>query len=196
MHVVARQAYQSVLIVNHLLERRSALRAGQRVNTPKSPVGALEMHPLGLKFIEQVHQAFHAAPEPIQFPDHEGVGFAQLGQRLFQPGRFDLRAAEFVGENALASCFLERVQLHFQTLIMGRYPGVSDPQRLKFSLRHQILDTRVKDEETRKTNQEWLSGTQKRPFGSVRRRLNPFLVNEGFREPNYAASRTAHLSAA
>jgi hypothetical protein len=47
---------------------------------------------------------------------------------------------------------------------MGRHPGVSDPQRLKFSLLHQILDTRVKDEETRKTNQEWLSRTQNHPF--------------------------------
>ena len=76
MHVVARQAYQSVLIVNHLLERRSALGAGQRVNTPKSPVGALEMHLLGFEFVNQIHQSLNAAPEPIQFPDHQGIGFA------------------------------------------------------------------------------------------------------------------------
>ena len=74
-----------------------------------------------------------------------------------ETGTFDLRAAEFVGENALAACFLERVQLHFQILVMGRHSGVSNPQGLKFSLRHQILDTRIKDEETRKTNQERFS---------------------------------------
>jgi hypothetical protein len=38
---------------------------------------------------------------------------------------------------------------------------------LKFSLRHQILDTRVKNEETRRTNQEWFSRTKKRPFWRV-----------------------------
>jgi hypothetical protein len=65
---------------------------------------------------------------------------------LFQPRTFDLRAAEFVGENALAPCFLERVPLHFQILVMARHSGVSDPQGLKFSLRHQILDTRIKNE--------------------------------------------------
>jgi hypothetical protein len=39
---------------------------------------------------------------------------------------------------------------------MGRHSGVSDSERegLKFSLWHQILDTRTKDEETRRTNQE------------------------------------------
>jgi hypothetical protein len=63
------------------------------------------MHLLEFEFIDQIHQSFHPAPEPIQFPDHEGIGFAQLGQRFFQPGAFDLRAGEFVGENALASCF-------------------------------------------------------------------------------------------
>jgi hypothetical protein len=120
---------------------------------------ALEMHLLGFEFIDQVHQSFHAAPEPIQLPDHKGIGLAQLGQRLFQPGTFDLRSAEFVGENPFASYFLERVQLHFQILVMGRHSGVSDPQGLKFSLRHQILDTRIKDEETRKANQEWFSRT-------------------------------------
>ena len=34
-----------------------------------------------------------------------------------------------------------------------------------------------------------LSRTQNRPFGSIRSGLDPFLVKEGFREPNYAASR-------
>ena len=54
---------------------------------------ALEMQLLGFKFIDQVHQSFHAAPEPIQFPDHEGIGLAQLGQSLIQSRTFDLRAA-------------------------------------------------------------------------------------------------------
>jgi hypothetical protein len=31
---------------------------------------ALEMHLLGFKFVNQIHQSLHAAPEPIQFPDH------------------------------------------------------------------------------------------------------------------------------
>jgi hypothetical protein len=64
------------------------------------------------------------APEPIQFPDHKDVGFAQLGQSLIQSRTPDLRAAEFVGENAFASCFLERVQLHFEILVMGGHSGV------------------------------------------------------------------------
>jgi hypothetical protein len=42
---------------------------------------ALEMHLLGFQFVNQIHQSFHAAPEPVQFPDHEGIGFAQVGQR-------------------------------------------------------------------------------------------------------------------
>jgi hypothetical protein len=115
---------------------------------------ALEMHLLVFQFIDQVHQCFYAAPEPVQFPDHEGIGLAQLGQRVFQPWAFDLRTAEFVGENALAACFLERLQLHFKILLIGRHSGVSDSEGLKFSLWHQILDTRTKDEETRRTNQE------------------------------------------
>jgi hypothetical protein len=44
---------------------------------------ALEMHLLGFELVNQVHQSFHVAPEPIQFPDHKGIGFAQVGQRLF-----------------------------------------------------------------------------------------------------------------
>jgi hypothetical protein len=48
-----------------------------------TPGDALEMHLLGFKFVDQIHQSFHAAPEPIQFPDHKGIGFAQVGQRLF-----------------------------------------------------------------------------------------------------------------
>ena len=45
----------------------------------------MEMDLLGFKFIDQVDQSFHAAPEPIQFPYHEGVGLAQLGQRWSAP---------------------------------------------------------------------------------------------------------------
>jgi hypothetical protein len=86
---------------------------------------ALEMYLLGFKFIDQVYQSFHAAPEPI-LPGHKGVGFAQLGQSLIESRTPDLRAAEFVGENAFASCFLERVQLHFEILVMGGHSGVSD----------------------------------------------------------------------
>ena len=39
---------------------------------------ALEMHLLGLKFIYEVDQSFHAAPEPIQSPDNEGIAFGGL----------------------------------------------------------------------------------------------------------------------
>src|SRR5215469_6294394 len=38
---------------------------------------------------------------------------------------------------------------------------------LKFSLRRQILDTRIEEEETRKTNREWFSRTLKRLFWSI-----------------------------
>jgi hypothetical protein len=55
---------------------------------------ALKMHLLGFKFFDEVHQSFHAAPEAIQLPDHEGIGLAQLGQRAFQPRTFDMRTAE------------------------------------------------------------------------------------------------------
>ena len=47
----------------------------------------LEMYLLGFKFIDQVHQSFHAAPEPIQFPDHEGVGWRSWDRASFSPGR-------------------------------------------------------------------------------------------------------------
>jgi hypothetical protein len=42
---------------------------------------ALEMHLLGFKFVDEVHQSFYAAPKAIQF--HKGIGFAQVGERLF-----------------------------------------------------------------------------------------------------------------
>ena len=59
---------------------------------------ALEMDLLDFKFVSQVHQSFHTASEPIQFPDHEGIGFVQLRQCL-SSRTSDLRAAEFVREN-------------------------------------------------------------------------------------------------
>jgi hypothetical protein len=40
---------------------------------------ALEMHLLSFKFIDQIHQTFHAAPEATQLPDHEGIRLAQVG---------------------------------------------------------------------------------------------------------------------
>src|SRR4029077_10272554 len=69
----------------------------------------------------------------------------------FSPGRSTC-APLSLSEDALASCLVERVQLHVQILITGRHSGVSNPHGLKFSLLHQILDTRVEDEETRRTN--------------------------------------------
>ena len=38
--------------------------------------------------MNQVDQAFNAVPEPIQFPDHEGIGFAQVGQALLPRSSF------------------------------------------------------------------------------------------------------------
>ena len=69
--------------------------------------------------------------------------------------------AEFVREDALASCLVERVQLQFQILVTGRHPGVSDSHALSFSVWHQILDTHIKSEETRRTNRERFSRTLK-----------------------------------
>ena len=40
------------------------------------------MHLPGFKFVDQIRQSLHAAPEPIQFPHYEGVGLAQVSQRL------------------------------------------------------------------------------------------------------------------
>jgi hypothetical protein len=47
------------------------------------------MHLVGFEFIDQVHQSFHTAPEPIQLPDHEGIGLAQL--RTAPPSAPDVR---------------------------------------------------------------------------------------------------------
>ena len=38
---------------------------------------------LGFQLVNQVHQSLHAAPQAIKFPDHKGIGFAQVGQRFF-----------------------------------------------------------------------------------------------------------------
>ena len=56
---------------------------------------------------------------------------------------------------------------------------------MRFSLRHQILDTHVGEEETRRTNRERFSRTLKRPFWSILRILDSFLVNYRFREARH-----------
>jgi hypothetical protein len=55
---------------------------------------ALEMHLLGFEFVNQIHQPFHAAPEPIQFPDHKRVGFAQK-----QESPLSIRSSRFFALN-------------------------------------------------------------------------------------------------
>ena len=42
----------------------------------------LKMHFPSFEFVNQVHQSFHAAPETIQFPDLQDIGFAQVRQRF------------------------------------------------------------------------------------------------------------------
>ena len=49
-------------------------------NSP--PIRRLEMRLPGFEFVNQIHQSFLAAPEPVQFPDHKGIGLAQVGERL------------------------------------------------------------------------------------------------------------------
>src|SRR5215471_13940842 len=65
------------------------------------------------------------------FLDHKGIAFAQVRQCLFQPRTFDLRAAELIREDALASGLVERVEMQFQILVPGRHPGVSNPHGLE-----------------------------------------------------------------
>jgi hypothetical protein len=69
------------------------------------------MHALALHLIDQIDQPFHAATEPIQLPDHEGIGFTQVRKGLFKPRAIGLGTAKLVGENAFAPRFLERVEL-------------------------------------------------------------------------------------
>jgi hypothetical protein len=71
---------------------------------------------------------------------------AGLPDPMAQARAFDLCAAEFVGEDALASGLVERVELHFEILVTGRDSGVSNPHRLNPSLQRQILDTRIEIE--------------------------------------------------
>src|SRR6516162_3551351 len=117
-----------------------------------------------------------------------------VGKGLFKPGATGLDDAEFVGENAFATRFLERVELQRQILVFARHSGVANQHALNFSLSHQVLDTHLKHDETRTTIQEWFSKIARPHFWLLCYRGFHVLVKEGFREPNYAASRTVHLS--
>jgi hypothetical protein len=65
---------------------------------------------------------------------------------------------------------------------------------LKFSLGHQILDTRIEEQETRRTNREWFSRTLKRPFWSILPILDSFLEKWGFREAALLSRRESLIS--
>ena len=104
---------------------------------------ASKMNALALHLINQINQSFDATTEPIQLPNDEGIGFTQVGKGLFKPGATGLDAAEFVGENAFATRFLERVELQRQILVFARHSGVADQHALNFSLSHQTDRTRM-----------------------------------------------------
>ena len=38
---------------------------------------AFELDALPLKFADKIHEVLYAAPEPVQFPDDEGISFAE-----------------------------------------------------------------------------------------------------------------------
>jgi hypothetical protein len=61
---------------------------------------------------------FTLRPRRSSFPDHEGIGLAQLGQCLFQLRTFDLCTAEFVRENAT---FLEDLTFVGSASRKGRF---------------------------------------------------------------------------
>src|ERR1700730_276270 len=69
------------------------------------------MHKLVLHLIDQSDYPFHAATEPIQLPDHECIGFTQVGKGLFKPRALGLGTADLVSKHAFAARFLERVGL-------------------------------------------------------------------------------------
>ena len=149
----------------------------------KRPAGVLVSTPpvmlwkctSGLQFVNQIHQSFHAAPEPSSSRP-KGIGLAQVGQRLL-PRTFDLRAAKFIGEDALASCLLSASSCssRFWSRVA---PGRIQSALVEFSLRRQILDTHVEDEETRRTNRERFSNLKAAFFEHLRHTADPAILGK------------------
>jgi hypothetical protein len=72
--------YPSARLVHHVKEKPARRRFGA------DAIGqALEMDAPALHPVDQIDQPFHAAAKSIQLPDHEGIGFTQVGKDLFQP---------------------------------------------------------------------------------------------------------------
>ena len=89
------------------------------------------MHLLGFQFVNQVHQSFHAAPEPIQFPDHKGIGFAQVRQRLFSPGRSTCAPLSLSVKMRLHPALFSARPAAIPDSGPGSTPGRSNPHRLE-----------------------------------------------------------------
>ena len=54
---------------------------------------------------DQVDQVFDASTQPVQFPNNQGVLFAQYFQDFGQPGSLRAAAADLIVEDLLAARF-------------------------------------------------------------------------------------------
>src|SRR5262245_41885260 len=137
------------------------------------------MHLLAFKFIDQIPPipSRCARADPVSRPQGYRPRAGGRAPLLVSPGRstcaplsLSVKTRLHPALSSASSCisrFWSRVDTRAYPIRIG----------LKFSLRRQILDTRIEEEETRRTNREWFSRTLKRPFWSILRILASFLVN-------------------
>jgi len=77
-------------------------------------------------FSDQVDEAFDAAPETIELPDHEYIATTQGVQSLSKTRPLRMRRAQVVFVNLLAAGMLESLELKSEVLILRGNAGISD----------------------------------------------------------------------
>jgi len=97
-----------------------------------------EPEPGVLELVGERNQIFYASPQPVEFPDDEGVPVAEMFERLVQAGAGGFRAADGVGEDLLAAGVGQGVELQVEVLVACGDSGVADEHEAPFQFSESV----------------------------------------------------------
>ncbi len=90
---------------------------------------AFKTDALRFQSYDGVDQMPERSPQPIQAPDHQSVATSQVADGSSKTRTLGFRPRNVIGEELLAACLFETVQLKVESLIVRGDAGVADQHR-------------------------------------------------------------------